>query len=61
MTGEFILLPLREKVSAKLTDEGSTRLFLLACEQQASSAGAAPHPTAFARHLLPRGEKGVRL
>jgi len=46
---EFVppLLPLREKVSAKPTDEGS----------MIPSADETPHPTRFAGHLLPQGEK----
>jgi hypothetical protein len=40
------LLPLREKVSAKLTDEGSRRRLRFT-----------PHPTPFGGHLLPQGEK----
>ena len=46
---EFLapLLPLREKVSAQPTDEGS----------KIPSAGETPHPTRSAGHLLPQGEK----
>jgi hypothetical protein len=47
------LLPLREKVSAKLTDEGSHRPFRRAQLSRLST----PHPTRCAGHLLPQGEK----
>ena len=47
------LLPLREKVSAKLTDEGSHRSIRRAQLSRLST----PHPTAFGGHLLPQGEK----
>jgi hypothetical protein len=48
------LLPLREKVSAKLTDEGSHR----PARRMQLSRPSTPHPTAFGGHLLPQGEKG---
>jgi len=47
------LLPLREKVSAQPTDEGSRRPFRRAQLSRPST----PHPTAFGGHLLPQGEK----
>jgi hypothetical protein len=47
------LLPLREKVSAKLTDEGSRRPF----RRSQLSRSSTPHPTRCAGHLLPQGEK----
>jgi hypothetical protein len=53
------LLPLREKVSAKLTDEGSTAPIRLISRNKIPCGGATPHPTGSARHLLPQGEKGL--
>jgi hypothetical protein len=47
------LLPLREKVSAKLTDEGSHR----PVRRAQLSRPSTPHPTRYAGHLLPQGEK----
>ena len=47
------LLPLREKVSAKLTDEGSHRPF----NRSQLTRPSTPHPTRYAGHLLPQGEK----
>ena len=49
-----ILLPLREKVSAQPTDEGSHRSARRLMLPHLST----PHPTRFAGHLLPQGEKG---
>jgi hypothetical protein len=48
-----ILLPLREKVSAQPMDEGSRRPVRRANPIRFST----PHPTRFAGHLLPQGEK----
>jgi hypothetical protein len=49
------LFPLREKVSAQPTDEGSRRPFRRSRLNRLST----PHPTAFGGHLLPQGEKEI--
>jgi ATP-dependent Lhr-like helicase len=52
------LLPLREKVSAKPTDEGPTGGTDRAAARPAGRrASSTPHPTSFGGHLLPQGEK----
>jgi hypothetical protein len=53
----YVLLPLREKVAAKPTDEGSHRPFRLGFNHFIGDAGATPHPISFGGHLLPQGEK----
>jgi hypothetical protein len=50
----MILLPLREKVSAKLTDEGSHRPI-----RARLTPPSTPHPTSFGGHPLPQGEREV--
>ena len=51
------LLPSREKVSAKLTDEGPRRSWGFVGRGPISKAGAAPNPTAFGGMVFsPRGE-----
>ena len=47
------LLPLREKMSAQPTDEGSSGPFRRSQLNRLSTL----HPTRFAGHLLPQGEK----
>jgi hypothetical protein len=60
----IFFLPLREKVSAEPTDEGCRRRSFDAGFGQLSEALIGrhgvdtPHPTRFAGHLLPQGEKG---
>jgi hypothetical protein len=53
-----VLLPLREKVSAKPTDEGSRRPIHATFSSLSGGSPSTPHPTRFAGHLLPQGEKG---
>jgi len=56
----FPLLPLREKVSAKLTDEG---LIILTTRAQPTAAAATllfdPSPDPLRGHPLPQGERGT--
>ena len=54
----MILLPLREKVSAKPTDEGSMKD---AAAYGGGQVSATPHPTSFGGHLLPQGEKDSQM
>ena len=61
--GALPLLPLREKVSAQLTDEGSRQpcRFGGRAIGHSGARSKTPHPTGSAGHLLPQGEKGVSI
>src|SRR5665213_1926783 len=54
------LLPLREKVSAKPTDEGPRRRLPSGGNDLAETLHRPLIRAAFAAHLLPQGEKGTR-